>query len=105
MDGPLYGQASNATVGALKELEARLGILESERGGLLDGQEALLAGLQSVEAEAEEHEERIALLEGEAERLAVLEEDMERLSTLEEKFERLGRQLVRRASGIAFGGC
>ena len=71
-----------------------MGILEAERGGLLDGQEALLAGLQSVEAEAEDHEERLAVLEGEAERLAALEEDMGRLSTLEEEVFRLGRRLV-----------
>jgi hypothetical protein len=79
---------------ALAQLEARVGALESERGTLLDGQEALLAGLESVEAEAEDHEERLALLEGEAERLDVLEAEMGRLSVLEAEVERLALRLV-----------
>lgn len=63
----------------LLALEERLGALESEQGMLLDDKEALLVGLQSVEAEAEDHGERLALLEAKVDRLAAVEAQIGRL--------------------------
>jgi alpha-D-ribose 1-methylphosphonate 5-triphosphate synthase subunit PhnG len=90
-------QARNTTVAQaeLRALEERLGALEWERGALLDDQEALLVGLQSVEAEAGDHGERLALLEAEVGRLAAVEA----------RIGRLGLQLVRAPSTPPILGC
>lgn len=71
-----------------------VGTLESDRDSLVVGTEAVLAGLESIKAEADDHEERLALLEGELSRIELLEEDAERISALEEKVKYLGVQLV-----------
>ncbi len=78
---PLLPQARNTSAvrAELRALEERVGALETERGTLLDDQEALLVGLQSVEAEAEDHGERLALLEAEVDRIAAVEAQMDRL--------------------------
>ena len=80
--------------GTIAELEAVVGTLESDRDSLVVGTEAVLAGLESIKAEADDHEERLALLEGELSRIELLEEDAERISALEEKVKYLGVQLV-----------
>ncbi len=78
---PLPPQVRNATVVRveLRALEARVGALETERGCVLDDAEALLAGLQSVEAEAHDHAARLALLEAEVDRIAAVEARVDRL--------------------------
>ncbi len=63
----------------LRALSERVCALESERGAVLEDQEALLLGLQSVEAEAEDHGERLAQLEAEVRRIAAVEDHMDRL--------------------------
>jgi hypothetical protein len=92
---PPFPQVRNTTVARaeLRALEERVGALESERGALLDDQEALLVGLQSVEAEAEDHGERLALLEAEVGRIAAVEAHI----------DRLGLRLVRASSPILEG--